>query len=180
MSFPKLAVTLILTIIILAISILVIASPSVNSAMYAEYKVNSLSLSYAAEKVIGEKEGKQNNTVDSRSNENKTSLALSSVANQSQGKLVVINKVINEGGGNKKASDFTINVHGNDPLPSSFSGSSSGIPVMLHMGMYSVTEKGPPGYNSTLSDDCSGGMMSAETKKCIITNTYSKGVFGVK
>ena len=178
MSFPKLDVTLILTILIFAISILVIASPSVNSAMYVEYKVNSLSLSYA-EKVIGEKQGKQNNTLATKSNENKSSLALSS-ANQSQGKLIVINKVVNEGGGNKKASDFTINVHGNDPLPSSFSGSLSGIPVMLHMGMYSVTEKGPPGYNSTLSDDCSGGMMSAETKKCIITNTYSKGVFGVK
>ena len=178
MSFPKLAVTLILTLLIFAISILVIASPSVNSAMYLEYKVNSLSLSYT-EKVIGEKEGKQNNTLATKSNENKTSLALFST-NQSQGKLIVINKVVNEGGGNKKASDFTINVHGNDPLPSSFSGSSSGTPVMLHMGMYSVTEKGPPGYNSTLSDDCSGGMMSAETKKCIITNTYSKGAFGVK
>ena len=178
MSFPKLAVTLILTLLIFAISILVIASPSVNSAMYLEYKVNSLSLSYT-EKVIGEKEGKQNNTLATKSNEHKTSLALFS-GNQSQGKLIVINKVVNEGGGNKKASDFTINVHGNDPLPSSFSGSSSGTPVMLHMGMYSVTEKGSPGYNSTLSDDCSGGMMSAETKKCIITNTYSKGVFGVK
>lgn len=130
MTFPKLAVTLILTTLIFAISILAITnSPTVLSS-----------------------------------------------SNQSQGKLIVINKVVNEGGGNKKASDFIINVHGNDPLPSSFSGSSSGIPVMLHMGMYSVTEKGPPGYNSTLSDDCSGGMMSAETKKCIITNTYSKGV----
>ncbi len=130
MTFPKLAVTLILTTLIFAISILAITnSPTVLSS-----------------------------------------------SNQTQGKLIVINKVVNEGGGNKKASDFIINVHGNDPLPSSFSGSSSGIPVMLHMGMYSVTEKGPPGYNSTLSDDCSGGMMSAETKKCIITNTYSKGV----
>src|SRR5436190_225603 len=29
------------------------------------------------------------------------------------------------------------------------------------------------GYNSTLSGDCSGGMMSVETKKCTITNIYS-------
>jgi Prealbumin-like fold domain len=128
MTFPKLAVTLILTTLIFAISTLVITS----------------------------------------------SQTVLSSSNQTQGKLIVINKVVNEGGGNKKASDFIINVHGNDPSPSSFSGSSSGIPVMLHMGMYSVTEKGPPGYNSTLSDDCSGGMMSAETKKCIITNIYSK------
>jgi hypothetical protein len=38
--------------------------------------------------------------------------------------------------------------------------------------MYSVTETGPSGYNSTLTGDCSGGMMSVETK-CNITNTYS-------
>jgi hypothetical protein len=66
-------------------------------------------------------------------------------------------KVINEGGGNKKPCDFTIIIHGNDPSPSSFAGNSSGIPVKLHMGMYSVTERGPSGYNSTSSDDCSGG-----------------------
>ena len=83
-------------------------------------------------------------------------------------------KVINEGGGNKKPCDFTIIIHGNDPSPSSFAGNSSGIPVKLHMGMYSVTERGPSGYNSTSSDDCSGGMMSVETKNCTITNIYSK------
>ncbi|HET7285205.1 MAG TPA: hypothetical protein VFI70_11010, partial [Nitrososphaeraceae archaeon] len=44
-----------------------------------------------------------------------------------------------------------------------------------HMGMYSVTETSLPGYNSTLSDDCSGGIMSVQTKKCMITNFYSQG-----
>ena len=36
------------------------------------------------------------------------------------------------------------------------------------MGMYSVTETKPSGYNSTFLGDCSGGMMSVETKNCTI------------
>jgi hypothetical protein len=48
------------------------------------------------------------------------------------------------------------------------------------MGMYSVTQTGASGYNSTLSGDCSGGMMSVETKNCTITNIYSKDGVGAK
>jgi hypothetical protein len=99
--------------------------------------------------------------------ENKASIS----TNKVHGALIVTNKVI---GGNKKPSDFTINIHANDPVPSSFPGNSSGTRVQLHMGMYSITEKRPPGYNITLSGDCSGGMMSVETKNCTITNFYSK------
>jgi len=106
--------------------------------------------------------------------QNKTSASPS--INDIYGTLIVTNKVINEGGGNKRPSDFTINIHANDPFPSSFRGSLFGIPVKLHMGMYSVTETSLPGYNSTLSDDCSGGIMSVQTKKCIITNFYSQRV----
>ena len=88
--------------------------------------------------------------------------------------------MVNEGGGNKKPSDFIITVHGNNPSPSSFQGSSSGTAVKLQMGMYSVTQTKPSGYNSTFLGDCSGGMMSVETKNCTITNTYSKTGVGVK
>jgi prealbumin domain-containing protein len=106
--------------------------------------------------------------------QNKTSASPS--INDIYGTFIVTNKVIKEGGGNKSPSDFTINIHANDPFPSSFRGSSSGIPVKLRMGKYSVTETSPPGYNFTLSDDCSGGIMSVQTKKCIITNFYSQHV----
>jgi hypothetical protein len=103
---------------------------------------------------------------------NKTPSALPRI-DQVQGTLIVSNNVINEGGGDKKPSDFVITVHGNDASPSSFQGNSSGTPVKLHMGMYSVTETRAPGYNLTLSGDCSGGMMTVETKRCIITNIYT-------
>jgi hypothetical protein len=88
--------------------------------------------------------------------------------------LIVTEKVVNEGGGNKKPSDFTITVHGNNPSPSTFQGNSSGIAVKLQMGMYSVTETKSSDYNSTISGDCSGGIMSVETKNCTIINVYSK------
>lgn len=98
-----------------------------------------------------------------------------STTNQIHGTLIVTKNVINLDGAKNSAkpSDFTITVHGNNPSPSSFQGSSSGTAVKLQMGMYSVTEQGPSGYNSTRSGDCSGGMMSVETKTCKITNTYT-------
>lgn len=153
MPCVKLTATVILTII-LTISVLVstaAASPSLSIYATAENKTSSSS-----------------------------SAALPSSINQIHGTLIVTQKVINEGGGNKKPSDFMINVHGNNPSPSSFPGNSSGTFVKLPVGMYSVTETGPSGYNSTLSDDCSGGMMSVETKNCIITNIYSKPNVSVK
>jgi hypothetical protein len=55
--------------------------------------------------------------------------------------LSVIKKVTsNDDSGTKKPSDFTITVTGNDPSPSSFSGSSSGTSVTLRPGNYKVTE----------------------------------------
>ena len=94
--------------------------------------------------------------------------------NTAQGTLVVTTKVNNEGGGSSQPSDFTIKVHGNNPSNSSFPGNSSGTIIKLDMGMYSVTASGPPFYNSTSSMDCSGAVMSAETIKCEISNTYVK------
>jgi Prealbumin-like fold domain len=179
MTSAKLAVSITFTII-LVIPILV-ASPPLGSSMHVKSKVSPLlSLSYA--EIIGAVGGvvMQNDNAYIKHIENKIdSSALPSV-NPVQGTLVVTEKVVNEGGGNKKPSDFTITVHGNNPSPSSFAGSPSGIAIKLQMGMYSVTQTGPSGYNSTLSGDCSGGMMSVETKNCTITNIYSKDGVGTK
>ena len=120
-----------------------------------------------------EKQEKEGNNTESLQNE--TSSPAAGVNNKVQGTLIVTKKVINEGDGNgKQPSDFTIKIHGNNPSPSLFPGNSSGTIVKLDMGMYSVTESGPSGYNSTSSMDCSGAIMSVEAVKCDITNTYVK------
>ena len=107
------------------------------------------------------------------SNESAQAKATAAATNNTvQGTLVVTTKVNNEGGGSSQPSDFTIKVHGNNPSNSSFPGNSSGTIIKLDMGMYSVTASGPPFYNSTSSMDCSGAVMSAETIKCKISNTY--------
>jgi hypothetical protein len=130
---------------------------------------NILRLSYSQqEKEIGREE-------KTFSNESAQAKAIAAATNNTvKGTLVVTTKVNNEGGGSSQPSDFTIKVHGNNPSNSSFPGNSSGTIIKLDMGMYSVTESGPPFYNSTSSMDCSGAVMSAETIKCEISNTYVK------
>ena len=134
-----------------------------------------LPLSYGQELEL-KKEGEEEEHNNTESLQNQTLSPAAGVNNKMQGTLIVTKKVINEGDGNsKQPSDFTIKIHGNNPSPSLFPGNSSGTSVKLDMGMYSVTESGPSGYNSTSSMDCSGAIMSVvEIVKCDITNTYVK------
>jgi hypothetical protein len=134
---------------------------------------NFLPLSYSQQKQETIKEQK---IISNESTQNKTSAA--AISNTVQGTLIVTTKVNNEGGGSNKPSDFTIKVHGNNPSITSFPGNSLGTVVKLDMGMYSVTESGPSNYNSSSSMDCSGAVMSVETVKCEITNTYIKPMAG--
>ncbi len=133
-----------------------------------------LPLSYGQELELKTQGEEQHNNTESL--QNQTLSPAAGVNNKMQGTLIVTKKVINEGDGNsKQPSDFTIEIHGNNPSPSLFPGNSSGTSVKLDMGMYSVTESGPSGYNSTSSMECSGAIMSVvETVKCDITNTYVK------
>jgi len=132
-----------------------------------------LPLSYGQELELKKQGEEEHNNTESL--QNQTLSPTAGVNNKMQGTLIVTKKVINEGDGNsKQPSDFTIKIHGNNPSPSLFPGNSSGTSVKLDMGMYSVTESGPSGYNSTSSMDCSGAVMSVETVKCDITNTYVK------
>jgi Prealbumin-like fold domain len=62
--------------------------------------------------------------------------------------LTVVTQVNNEGGGKKNPSDFTIQVDGNNPNPSSFSGDSDGTIVKLDQGKYSVSESGSSDYTT--------------------------------
>ncbi len=130
-------------------------------------------LSYGQELELKKQGEEEHNNTESL--QNQTLSPASAVNNKMQGTLIVTKKVINEGDGNsKQPSDFMIKIHSNNPSPSLFPGNSSGTIVKLDMGMYSVTESGPSGYNSTSSMDCSGAIMSVETVKCDITNTYVK------
>ncbi len=85
--------------------------------------------------------------------------------------LTVIKHVINDNGGTKTASDFTMNVSGTNVSNSSFPGSESpGTDVTLNAGNYSVDENAVTGYAKTLGTDCSGAIALGEHKTCTVTN----------
>lgn len=178
MTLVKPSVAFALTII-LAILILIV-SFSLGSTMLMKSKVSLLQLSYAEITRAVIKVGMQYDITHIKHIENKTFATSLPPVDSVRGTLIVTERVVNEDGGNKKPSDFTITIHGNNPSPSSFQGNSSGTAVKLQMGMYSVTQTKLSGYNSTFSGDCSGGMMSVESKNCTITNTYSKSGVGTK
>ncbi|HSF00521.1 MAG TPA: beta-propeller fold lactonase family protein, partial [Nitrososphaeraceae archaeon] len=90
--------------------------------------------------------------------------------------LTVVTQVNNEGGGKKNPSDFTIQVDGNNPNPSSFPGDSDGTIVNLDQGKYSVSESGPSDYTVSKSGSCSGTINPGQTKTCTITNTYNSPI----
>jgi hypothetical protein len=85
--------------------------------------------------------------------------------------LTVIKHVINDNGGTKVASDFTMNVAGTGVSNPSFPGTESpGINVTLSPGSYTVTESAMPGYNAAQSADCVGTIAQGQHKTCVITN----------
>lgn len=85
--------------------------------------------------------------------------------------LTVIKHVINDNGGNKVASDFTLTVNGSNVSNTSFPGSENpGTTVTLNAGAYSVDEVGLSGYAKSLSADCSGTIAIGDSKTCTVTN----------
>jgi hypothetical protein len=87
------------------------------------------------------------------------------------GTLRVIKHVVNDNSGTSAAADFTINVTGTSPTPSTFPGAESpGTNVTITAGSYSVTETGPAGYVGFFSAGCSGTIAAGQTKTCTITN----------
>ncbi len=148
-------------------SIVILITFNLSTTMTHSDNILRLSYSQQEQEIVREQK--------TFSNESAQAKATAAATNNTvQGTLVVTTKVNNEGGGSSQPSDFTIKVHGNNPSNSSFPGNSSGTIIKLDMGMYSVTASGPPFYNSTTSMDCSGAVMSAETIKCEISNTYVK------
>jgi hypothetical protein len=120
------------------------------------------------------------NGSDDNTDLHENSSSLSSNNNELKGLLLVKITVNNEVMGNKKPFDFAINIHANDPSFDSFPGNSSGTEIKLGIGMYSVSESPVPRYIPSFSADCFGGIMSVETKNCVITNTYDKSMLSSK
>lgn len=149
-------------------SIVILITFNLSTTMTHTDNILRLSYSQQEQEIVREEKTFSNESAQANAT------AASTNKNIVQGTLVVTTRVNNEGGGSSQPSDFTIKVHGNNPSNSSFPGNSSGTIIKLDMGMYSVTASGPPFYNSTSSMDCSGAVMSAETIKCEISNTYVK------
>jgi uncharacterized repeat protein (TIGR01451 family) len=84
--------------------------------------------------------------------------------------LTVIKHVVNDNGGTKEASDFTLNVTGGNASPASFPGNENGTGVSLDAGSYSVSEDAVNGYAVSYSADCSGSLAPGEHKTCTVTN----------
>ena len=84
--------------------------------------------------------------------------------------LTVYKHVDNTDGGNKTASDFTINVSGTNVSNPSFLGNESGTSITLDAGSYSVTENSITGYTLNTTGNCSGTIAAGETKTCTLNN----------
>ena len=88
------------------------------------------------------------------------------------GHLIVIKHVIDDNGGPKSASDFTMHINGVTATGgNSFPGQESpGTNKEVTPGSYTVTEDPVAGYTATTSGACSGTIAAGETKTCTITN----------
>ena len=95
--------------------------------------------------------------------------------------LTVIKHVVNKGGSDASAGDFTMNVTGSDVSDDSFAGTEApGTTVSLDAGSYSVDESGGPAhYTKSLSAGCAGTIALGESKSCTITNTRNTGTIEV-
>ena len=86
--------------------------------------------------------------------------------------LIVIKHVIDDNGGTKSASDFTMHINGVTATGgNTFPGQESpGTNKEVTAGSYTVTEDSVAGYTMSTSGACSGTIADGETKTCTITN----------
>jgi hypothetical protein len=84
-------------------------------------------------------------------------------------------------GDNKPASDFILNIAGNNPSKTAIAGSSVGVDVIVGEGYYKVTERPIDGYTTAYSEGCEGDItMNSQREFCVVTNTATaKGLLEV-
>ena len=90
---------------------------------------------------------------------------------QSQpGYLILTTNIINDNGGTKLASDFTIIIAGNTSTPSFQAIQTPEIKtVSIEEGEYSVYVNNIQGYSVSQQNQCEGDIKSGEVKTCLIT-----------
>jgi len=87
------------------------------------------------------------------------------------GYLILATIIINDNGGTKHASDFTINIVGNTFIVGSFRAlPSPEIKVVsIQEGNYSMSISNTQGYQVSQKNQCEGNIKSGEVKTCLIT-----------
>ena len=87
------------------------------------------------------------------------------------GHLQIKKIVINDDGGTKIATDFTINIVGTNPSPASFNPPVEGVTIVtIEPGAYDIQEVADQGYVTSYSKDCKGTINADETWNCWVTN----------
>lgn len=89
------------------------------------------------------------------------------------GTLIIHDYMVNDNGGTKSPSDFTVHITGSAPAPAGpFTGATllSDVSVTLNPGAYSATEDAMSGYNEIMGANCTGSIASGETRLCTIIN----------
>jgi hypothetical protein len=88
------------------------------------------------------------------------------------GRITIVTNVINDNGGSKQPSDFTITVTRNTLSSNLLTGTTSpGTTISTGPGPYRITENNPdPGYSVTYSSECFGSIAVGETRTCTVTN----------
>lgn len=85
------------------------------------------------------------------------------------GILNIITQVVNNNGGTKQANNFILTVDGANGFSTSLNGNTSGQVINIDPGAYQVLASIVNGYTSSLSSDCSGVMLSGNSKTCTVT-----------
>ncbi|HKQ21506.1 MAG TPA: metallophosphoesterase [Nitrososphaeraceae archaeon] len=93
------------------------------------------------------------------------------IEKQSQpGYLILTTNIINDNGGTRLASDFTINIVGNTSTPSFQAIQTPEIKtVSINEGEYSVYVNNFQGYSVSQQNQCESEIKSGEVKTCLIT-----------
>ncbi|MFH1181798.1 MAG: hypothetical protein V1702_02475 [Candidatus Woesearchaeota archaeon] len=84
--------------------------------------------------------------------------------------ITVIKHVINNDGGTKIASDFTMHISGSVGSGTFAGAESPGVILQVNPGTYSITEDSIKGYAAVSSAECSGTVAQGEQKTCTVTN----------